>query len=58
MLFPITRYVGEDLKCDFALIAGVCVLICKKFLYTEDKTKLSEMKMKTYLSREYFVLTR
>jgi len=45
MLFTITRYVGEDLKCDFDLIDTLCVLICKNILYTERKTKLSIMKI-------------
>jgi len=45
ILFTIARYVGEDLKCDFALIDSFCVLICKKILYTEDRTKLSGMKI-------------
>ena len=49
MLFPITRYVGKDLKCDFALIDCICVLICKTFLYTEGETKLSEMKIMTVI---------
>jgi len=45
MLFTITRYVREDLKCDFALIDAFFVLICKKILSTEGKTKLSGMKI-------------
>jgi len=48
MLFTITHYAGEDLKkCDFAWIDDVCVLVCKKNLYTEGKTKLSRMKIWT-----------
>jgi len=45
MLFTITRYVGEDLKCDCGLIDTFSVFICKKILYTERKTKLSIMKI-------------
>jgi len=45
MFFTITRFVGEDLKCDNPLIDGICVLACKKLLYIEGKTKLSGMKI-------------
>ena len=45
MLFTITRYVGEDLKCDCGLIDTFSVFICKKILYTERKTKLAIMKI-------------
>jgi len=44
-VITITHYVGEDLKYDFALIDSVCILVCKKFLCTEGKTKLSGMKI-------------
>ena len=42
------HYAGEDLKkCNFAWIDDVCVLVCKRNLCTEGKTKLSGMTLWT-----------
>jgi len=57
MLFTITHYVGEDLKCDFALIDTFCVLICKKiFIHRRQNETFRNETIHNYLSQEYFVL--